>query len=228
MTHQQLRKSSRNSVCCIGFLVSLFLGASDIYIPVHADAFPKSPQINPRKGTPRGKKKPGGTYPASCQKVANELTVLLENKNSDFTASDISDFNLWFYIPYEKQGSIEIALSDERNIKSILSPVVVKIDRPGMIKIDLSEHKKAFALNTNYRWTFKFYCTSDKSRGPNKTMEGWVQKVQGTQSSNFAYDRINRITSSYFSSSGDSQNWRELLEELGSSELINAPLAIGN
>ena len=226
MAHQQSIKSSSGSVCCMGFLVSLFLGFSDIYIPVHANALPPSPQT----GTPRGKKKPGGTYPASCKKVNNESIALLENKNADFTASDIPDFALWFYVSYEKQdvGSIEVSLSDRNNAKSILSPVSVKIDRPGMIRVDLSEHKKEFALNTNYRWIFKFYCTADKSRSPNKTMEGWVQKVQGNSSSNFAYDRINRVTSAHFNSSYNSQNWRELLDELGSSELINVPLATGN
>jgi hypothetical protein len=182
-----------------------------------------------RKGTPRGKSKPGGTYPASCKTVPIDLVALIENQDADFTASDVAGFGLWFYIPYEKRdiGSIEVSLTDEKNTWRLINPILLTVERPGVIYVDLSDVKSKLELDKNYRWMLKFYC-EDKVRGANKTLHGWIQKRAKTTSEEFAYDRINRIVKSHFDDLNDSQasaDWNQLLKSLNVSELNNMQLA---
>jgi Domain of Unknown Function (DUF928) len=226
MKHRRLADNSKKTVFLMRLLLTLILVISELCISVNVNA---SLPSTPRSGTPLGTPRPPRSFPESCgkKKVSNELAVLMENREADLTASDFKEFALWFYIPYENldEGSIEFSISDEKNTRYVMRPISITISSPGMLKVDLSKFKEKLDLDTNYRWTFQFYCSTDKSRGA-EPMIGYVQRRERNNTSEeFAYDRINRVVTKHFSQPGNSKDWINLLNSLKLHELIDIPLA---
>jgi len=171
---------------CALTIACMLLGWMSYFVPAMAQ--PNQPANNNSQniqihfqdkepdGSSRGRPiKRGGTGSrGDCPPVDVLTTGLIPEKNVGLTVDESPSF--WFFVPYKRTDTPigEFVLQDETN-NDVYRTNFTLPNTPGVVSLKLPS-TVALAVNTDYQWYFKLYCSKQQLSNP-IFVHGWVQRI---------------------------------------------------
>ncbi|MBD1871545.1 DUF928 domain-containing protein [Cyanobacteria bacterium FACHB-471] len=152
----------------------------------------------------------------------------------------------WFYVPYQAEESLRTAsfvLLDDQERPVLPEPILISFSNtPGIIRFQLPY---SLAVNQLYNWYFSILCDPLKP-SRNSGVRGWIQRVDPSTEllaelehrdsvrpympyaeNGIWFEAVTYLARSYYQNADNSayqQDWADLLDSIGLSELRNAPI----
>lgn len=213
-----------------------------------------APPLPPGTGAPTGRRSGAGSRGCgninSAANVADKkhLTALVPSIQSNefllaefvggLTTAERPTF--WFYITYQPPFTGQFILQDkDENV--IYKTNVILPAKPGVMRISLPSNLPPLEIGKVYNWYFNITCESDAQRI--SSVNGWIQrtslntsvetqlqnatpqqKVSLYASNGIWYEALTTAAELRRNNSND-QNWANLLQEVGLSEIASAAIA---
>lgn len=213
----------------------------------------QQPQL-PDNGTPTGRRK-GAAGRGNCayeQRLTALVPSFEKNlpEGSKVTyvwGQSITEYpTFWFYVPYAAKSlrSVEFVLQDGED--DVYRSPVTLLGTPGIINFRLPSTAKPLEVGKMYHWFFKVNvnCESQQLSHTKDYVEGWVQRVKlnpslsgqletATPQQRIAiyaangiwYEALNAIADSAQEDATPKDDWAELLQSAGLSDISSKPFA---
>jgi hypothetical protein len=204
---------------------------------------PPAPPMTP----PPNRTRSGGSLgeAATCMTGSQSLRALVPVENPVLTTADHPTF--LFYVPFGadqvQYGEFSILVGPTEMTR--LHQTRFTLTQPGVVSITLPPHPDyRLKENTPYHWYFKLYCHENSPDSPGLTsptpadlqVDGWVQRVAltpdrqqqiQTASPEVWYDSAAQVANRLSATPADTtlqQQWRNLLQHIGSADLVQEPI----
>lgn len=217
---------------------------SAVALPVNTNLQTKQRPPAPPMTPPPNRTRSGGSLgeEAVCVSGSESLMALVPIENPVFTTADHPTF--LFYVPFGadqvQYGEFSILVGPTEMTRLYQTRFTLPA-QPGIVSITLPTHSDyQLKENTSYHWYFKLHCNDEPPGSLNSTadlqVDGWVQRVAATPdrqqqiqaaSPEVWYDSAAQVAKRLSATPSDEtlqQQWRNLLQHIGSEALVQEPI----
>lgn len=227
-----------------GFTSSRLFAGAAITLPDHINLQTKQRPPAPPMTPPPNRTRSGGSLgeEAVCSAGSESLTAIVPVENPVFTTAEHPTF--LFYVPFGadqvQYGEFSVLVGPTEMTRLYQTRFALPA-QPGIVSITLPPNPDyQLKEKTPYHWYFKLHCNDDSPDSQNLTadlqVDGWVQRVALTPerqqqiqaaSPEVWYDSAAQVATRLSATPTDAtlqQQWRNLLQHIGSEALAQEPI----